>query len=198
VQTLILARHGESEYSARGLVNGDASVEVGLTAAGDQQARALGRALGAVRLDLCVTTGLGRTRRTAELALDGRDVPFESWPELNDPRAGAFEGGPLEDYRAWAWSTGSAEQAPGGGESRLDVVARCARAYGALLVRPEPAILTVLHALPIAYLLRALEGKPPEARMDRSVDYARAYPVEPEALRGAVAVLEAWCADPGW
>ncbi len=198
MQTLILARHGESEYSARGLVNGDASVEVGLTAAGDQQARALGRALRAVRLDLCVTTGLGRTRRTAELALDGRDVPFESWPELNDPRAGAFEGGPLEDYRAWAWSTGSAEQAPGGGESRLDVVARCARAYGALLVRPEPAILTVLHALPIAYLLRALEGKPPEARMDRSVDYARAYPVEPEALRGAVAVLEAWCADPGW
>ena len=198
MQTLILARHGESEYSARGLVNGDASVEVGLTAAGDQQARALGRALRAVRLDLCVTTGLGRTRRTAELALDGRDVPFESWPELNDPRAGAFEGGPLEDYRAWAWSTGSAEQAPGGGESRLDVVARCARAYGALLVRPEPAILTVLHALPIAYLLRALEGKPPEARMDRSVDYARAYSVEPEALRGAVAVLEAWCADPGW
>ena len=198
MQTLILARHGESEYSARGLVNGDASVEVGLTAAGDQQARALGRALRAVRLDLCVTTGLVRTRRTAELALDGRDVPFESWPELNDPRAGAFEGGPLEDYRAWAWSTGSAEQAPGGGESRLDVVARCARAYGALLVRPEPAILTVLHALPIAYLLRALEGKPPEARMDRSVDYARAYSVEPEALRGAVAVLEAWCADPGW
>ena len=198
MQTLILARHGESEYSARGLVNGDASVEVGLTAAGDQQARALGRALRAVRLDLCVTTGLGRTRRTAELALDGRDVPFESWPELNDPRAGAFEGGPLEDYRAWAWSTGSAEPAPGGGESRLDVVARCARAYGALLVRPEPAILTVLHALPIAYLLRALEGKPPAARMDRSVDYARAYSVEPEALRGAVAVLEAWCADPGW
>ena len=29
MQTLILARHGESEYSARGLVNGDASVEVG-------------------------------------------------------------------------------------------------------------------------------------------------------------------------
>ena len=198
MQTLILARHGESEYSARGLVNGDASVEVGLTPAGEEQARALGCALRATRLDLCVATGLGRTHRTAELALDGRDVPFESWPELNDPRAGTFEGGRLEDYRAWAWSTGSAEPAPGGGESRLDVVSRCAGAYRALLERPEPAILTVLHALPIAYLLRALEGKPPEARMDRSVDYARAYPVEPEALRGAVAVLEAWCADPGW
>jgi broad specificity phosphatase PhoE len=198
VQTLILARHGESEYSARGLVNGDASVEVGLTAAGEEQARALGRALQAARLDLCVTTALGRTRRTAELALDGREVPFESWPELNDPRAGVFEGGRLEDYRAWALSTSSAEPAPGGAESRLDIVSRYVRAYRALLERPELAILVVLHALPIAYLLGALEGEPPAARIDRPVEYARAYPVESEALRGAVDVLEAWRADPGW
>jgi broad specificity phosphatase PhoE len=198
VRTLILARHGESEYSVRGLVNGDVSVEVGLTESGEQQARALGRALQATALDLCVTTELARTRRTAELALAGRAVPLETWGELNDPRAGAFEGRRLEDYRGWAWSAGSAEPAPGGGESRLEVVSRCARAYRALLERPEPAVLAVLHALPIAYLLRALEGAAPAARMDRPVEYARTCSVEADALRGAVEILEAWCAVPDW
>jgi broad specificity phosphatase PhoE len=198
MQTLILARHGESEYSARGLVNGDASVEVDLTAKGQEQARALGRALQATQIDLCVTTELRRTRRTAELALAGRDVSVETWPELNDPRAGSFEGRRLDDYRGWASSAGSAEPVPGGGESRLEIVSRCARAYRALHERPEPVILAVLHALPIAYLLGALEGATPAARMDRSVEYARAYSVESEALRGAVEVLEAWRAAPGW
>lgn len=198
MQNLILARHGESEYSARGLVNGDASVAVGLTEAGEGQARALGHLLEATQIDLCVTTALDRTRRTAELALAGRDVPFESWPALNDPRAGSFEGGLLDDYRGWAWSAGSAEPAPGGGESRAQVVSRYARGYRALLARPEPAILVVLHALPIVYLLRALDGAAPAARMNRPVEYAHAYPVDAEALRGAVEVLEAWCAAPTW
>jgi broad specificity phosphatase PhoE len=198
MQTLILARHGESEYSVRGLLNGDASVEVGLTESGEEQARALGRALQAAALGLCVTTELGRTRRTAEVALAGREVPFETWPELNDPRAGSFEGRRLDDYRGWAWSAGSAEPVPGGGESRLEVVSRYARAYRRLVERPERTILVVLHALPIAYLLGALDGAAPAARMDRPVEYARAYHVDAEELRGAVAVLEAWYVAPGW
>lgn len=198
MQTLILARHGESDYSARGLLNGDPSTEVGLTALGEEQAVELGRALREVPLDLCVTTELHRTRRTAELALAGRDVPVEIWPDLNDPRAGAFEGGSLDDYRGWAWTAGSAEPVPGGGESRLEIVARCARAYGELLERPEPTILAVVHALPIAYLLAAIEGRAPAARMDRPVEYARATPVEAEELRRAVALFEAWRSNPDW
>jgi probable phosphoglycerate mutase len=198
MQELILARHGESEYSARGLVNGDTSVLVGLTEAGEEQARALGRALQHVQIDLCVTTELHRTRRTAELALAGRHIPLETWPDLNDPRAGSYEGRHLDDYRSWAWSAGSAEPVPGGGESRLDIVARYARAYRALLERPEATILAVLHALPIAYLLRALDGAGPAVRMDRPIEYATPYPVDAEARRGGVAVVEAWRAAPDW
>ena len=37
------ARHGESEYSVRGLLNGDVAVSVGLTPAGVEQARRLRR-----------------------------------------------------------------------------------------------------------------------------------------------------------
>jgi 2,3-bisphosphoglycerate-dependent phosphoglycerate mutase len=198
MQTLIVARHGESEYSARGLLNGDPAVEVGLTEAGEEQARTLGLALEATPLALCVVTELGRTRRTAELALAGRDIPFEIWPELNDPRSGVFEGGSLAEYRGWAWAAGSAEPAPGGGESRRELVARYARAYRALLASPQRTMVAVVHALPIAYLLGAIDGQAPAARMDRPVEYARAYVVDGEQLRAAVELLEAWCALPTW
>ena len=198
MERLILARHGESDYSARGLVNGDTSVRVGLTAAGEEQARALGRALAGEPLDLCVTSALERTRATAALALLGRDVPVEAWDELNDPRAGRFEGLRLDEYREWAWSAGSGEEAPGGGESRLEIVMRYGRAYTALLERPEATVLAVAHALPIAYVLAALEGRPPAPRMDRTVAYAHPYRLDAAGLRRALVVIETWCAAPSW
>jgi broad specificity phosphatase PhoE len=196
VETLFLARHGESEYSIEGRLNGDATVAVGLTAAGIEQARELGRTLGDV--DLCVTSQMPRTRETARLALGGRDVPVEVWPELNDPTAGAYEGKHLDDFRVWAWSAGSQEPVPGGGESRVESVRRFVGAYRRLLGRPERTILAVLHALPIAYVLRALEGEAPAARMDQPVEYARVYPVETADFAKAVDVLESWGRQPTW
>jgi phosphoserine phosphatase len=196
VERLVLARHGESEYSAQGLLNGDDSVAVGLTPAGVEQARELGRVLEPV--DLCVTSQMPRARETARLALGERPVPVEVWPELNDPRAGRFEGKPLDDYRVWAWSAGSQEPSPGGGESRVESARRYVSAYRRLLERPERTVLAVLHALPIAYLLRALEGDPPAARMDRPIAYAHPYAVEADALRDGLQVLETWCRQPTW
>jgi broad specificity phosphatase PhoE len=198
VERLVLVRHGESSSSARGLVNGDPAAGVGLTAAGREQARALGRELASEPLDLGVVTQFRRTRDTAALALAGRDVRIEEEPRLADPRAGGFEGLHLDEYRAWARAAGSAEEAPGGGESRLAVVDRYAEAYRALLERPEGTILAVVHALPIAYVLRALEGEPPAALMDRRVEYARPYRLAREELRAALGVLDAWRAEPTW
>jgi broad specificity phosphatase PhoE len=195
MQRLILARHGESEYSVQGLVNGDESVAVGLTALGVEQSRELGRELAGEELDLCVTSAFARTRETAALALAGRDVPTEAWPELNDPRAGSFEGLHLDEYRRWAWAAGSEEEAPGGGESRVAAVRRYARAFRRLLERPEPSVLAVAHALPIAYVL---SGEPPAARMDRRIEYAHPYRLDAAELGHALAVLDAWSAAPTW
>jgi broad specificity phosphatase PhoE len=198
VEKLILVRHGESTYSACGLVNGDPAAGVGLTPRGQEEARALGRSLAGEPLDLCVVTALPRTRLTAELALAGRAVPVEEVPELSDPRAGSFEGRHLDDYRVWAWSSGSGEDAPGGGESRLAAVDRYAGAYRALLERPESAILAVLHALPIAYVLLALDGVPPAPRVDLKVEHARPHPVDAAELGRALGVLDAWRWEPTW
>ena len=198
MQLLILARHGESEYSARGLLNGDPTVGVALTETGEAQARTLGAALCETPIDVCVTTEFQRTRGTAALILEGRAVPLEVWPELNDPHAGSFEVLPIDDYLVWARAADSSEAVPGGGQSRQAVVARCAHAYRALLERPEPTILVVLHALPIAYLLGALEGTAPAPRMARVVEYAHPHLVGADELRAAVEALERWCAAPTW
>jgi broad specificity phosphatase PhoE len=198
VDTLILARHGESAYSARGLVDGDPAAAVGLTPRGEDEACALGRELAAEAIDLCVVTSLPRTRATAELALAGRDVAVEEIPELADPRAGSFQGLHLDDYRAWAWSACSREDAPGGGESRLALIGRYAAAYRTLLGRPERTILAVVHALPIAYVLRALDGDEPAARMDFRIEHARPYRLGADDLRRALDILDAWVEAPTW
>ena len=103
MEQAILVRHGESELSAKRAVSGDPGIAVRLTPAGEEQARRLAAEL-SDQIDLCVVTEFERTRRTAELALAGRSVPLETWPELNDPRAGDFEGGALDAYREWAWA----------------------------------------------------------------------------------------------
>jgi broad specificity phosphatase PhoE len=198
MELLILARHGESEYSARGLVNGDPAAAVGLTTRGEEEARRLARELADEPLDLAVHTGFPRTRATLELVLARREVPVLEEPRLADPPAGRFEGLTLDEYRAWAGRTGSGLETPGGGESRLAVARRYAAAYRELLERPEGTILAVLHALPVAYLLLAREGRPPRPRVDVRVEYARPYRFTAGELERALAVLEGWCASPTW
>ena len=197
MERLIVARHGESVFSERLLLNGDIVVSGPLTARGEQEARELGHALVETRLDLCVTSEFERARQTADLALEGRDIPRLVLPELNDPRYGRYEGQALEVYRGWADSVASDVEAPGGGESRRQIVARYACAFRALAERPEPAVFAVCHSLPIAYLLTAREGKPPTARVPL-VLHAHPYPFEPEDLQRAVEVLDAWLAAPTW
>ena len=198
MERLILARHGESVYSVRGLVNGDPSVDVGLTPVGEEQARALGRAVAGEPIDLCVVSSMRRTRATAEAALAGRAVPVEEVADLADPRAGKFEGLPLDEYRAWATAAPSAEEAPGGGESRRAIVGRYAGAYRGLLDRPEPLVLAVVHALPIAYVLSALDGSPPAPRIGRTIEYATPFPLDADELSRALAVIDAWREEPTW
>jgi len=171
---------------------------VGLTDAGEAQARALGAALRETQIDLCVTTEFARTRRTAELVLEGRDVPMEIWPDLNDPQAGSWEGLPIDDYLVWASRGGSGEPVPGGGQSRHAIVTRCAARTGRSSsgrTRRFSSCCTRCRS-PTCY--EALEGTEPAPLMTRTIAYAEAHVVEAVDLRRGVDVLEAWCASPGW
>src|SRR5438105_1015088 len=113
MERILLARHAESEYSLRGAMNGDPAVAVALTQAGREQALRLGDLLADEPLELCATSEFARTCETADAALAGRDVPRLVLPELNDIRVGSFEGGRLDDYRAWARAHDPEAEPPG-------------------------------------------------------------------------------------
>jgi len=194
---VILARHGESELSLVGTVNGDPAVACALTPTGVEQARRLGEQLANVEIELCVTSEFERVRQTADLALAGRDVPRLILPELNDVRFGSFEGGTLADYRKWAAANEPTVEAPGGGESRSGTVARYVRAYRTILERPERLVLVVAHGLPIRYVLNALEHTDPTPLVEQ-VAYAEAHRLTSRQLEDAVDGLERWAAAPLW
>ena len=185
---VVLARHGETETSVRGVVGGDAP----LTAAGRAQARELGRALAPLPVEVCLTSPSRRALETAELALAGRDVPREPLPELDDIDFGSFIGAPLARYRAWI-STHPPTEAPPGGESRVQTLQRFTRAFRAILRRPERLVLVVAHGL----ALRAAQDEQPTPAVT-GVPYGSWVQLTRAQLADAVDRLEAWCEAPHW
>ncbi|GII79714.1 2,3-bisphosphoglycerate-dependent phosphoglycerate mutase [Sphaerisporangium rufum] len=93
--TLVLLRHGESEWNAKGLFTG--WVDVTLSPAGEQEARRGGRLLveSGVLPDVLHTSVLSRAIQTAELALGAADLRWlpvsRSW-RLNERHYGALQG----------------------------------------------------------------------------------------------------------
>src|SRR5919202_1390689 len=196
METVVLARHGESELSAARLVSGDPAEPRGLTEIGREQARRLGERLAGEPIDLCVTSEFVRVRQTADLALAGREVPRLGVGELNDVRFGEFEGRPFEDYRAWARERDPTEEPPGG-ESRAEVAARYVRGFRRVLERPERTILVVAHGLPLRYTLLALEDLDPTPIVEQ-VPLAEPYRLTRAELERATARLERWSESPVW
>jgi probable phosphoglycerate mutase len=156
VQLYVIVRHGESTLNYERRVSGDPSIPVGLTEKGRNEARLLGQQLAHVPLELCVHTRFSRTRETAEIALAGREVPFEVEPLFDDIKVGELEGKTLDDYRAWKREHGRSDDFPGG-ESLDDAARRYAKAYGKLLERPEQSILVVTHEIPLRYAINAAD-----------------------------------------
>ena len=193
----MFVRHAESEYSVDLRLNGEVGAGVALTPRGRDEARRLGEELAGEPIDLCATSPFLRTVETADLALAGRSVPRLVVPELGDPHYGSYEGATLEEYRSWADDAPSDARPPGGGESRLDIVARYARAFRALLERPENAILAVTHSLPIAYALSTRNGELPSPRVPL-VGHASVHRFPREELERAAEALETWVAAPTW
>lgn len=194
MDTLLLVRHAHAASNAGELVSGVPPGE-GLSDLGRSQAHALATAVAAEPVDLGVATELRRTQETLALALAGRDVPVVVVPGLNEIRFGAFEDGPLADYRAWAWTHGPGDACPGGGESRAEAAARIASALRLLLDRREQTVLAVSHAVPIRYVLDAAAGRSPSSRVEH-VPHAEAHRLSRVAVEAAATTLRSWAVAP--
>jgi 2,3-bisphosphoglycerate-dependent phosphoglycerate mutase len=93
--TLVLLRHGESDWNAKGLFTG--WVDVGLAAKGRQEAEAAGRMLtdAGITPDIVHTSVLTRAIQTANAALESAGLSWlpvkRSW-RLNERHYGALQG----------------------------------------------------------------------------------------------------------
>jgi broad specificity phosphatase PhoE len=189
VELYVLARHAESTLNFENRINGDPAVPVALTEKGREEARLLGREVAHVRLDLCICTRFSRTRETAEIALDGRDVPIEVEPLLDDIDVGDLEGISLEDYRAWKREHTRRDPFPGG--ESLDAAAlRYAQAFRKLLERAETSVLVVTHEIPLRYAINSADGSDDLDGPAHQLANATPYLFDEEALSRAVLGIE--------
>ena len=157
MRLFVFARHAESVLNIEQRINGDPSVPVPLTEEGEAQAHRLGQEIANVHFDACVHTRFDRTRQTAELALEGRNVPFVEAPLLDDIDIGDLEGDTLEAYRAWKHSHSRSVPFPGG-ESLDDAARRYVDAFRELLASSYESVLVLTHEIPIRYALNGAAG----------------------------------------
>jgi broad specificity phosphatase PhoE len=157
VQLYVIARHAESTLNHEERINGDPSVPVALTERGREEAKLLGQQIRHIPIELCVCTRFDRTLETARIALEGRDVPYETEPLLDDIDVGELEGKTIEEYRAWKREHTRGDPFPRG-ESLDDAARRYAEAFRRLLERTEGCILVVTHEIPLRYAINAADG----------------------------------------
>jgi broad specificity phosphatase PhoE len=189
VELYVLSRHGESTLNFENRINGDPAVPVTLTEHGREQATLLGQQLRHVPIDLCIHTRFSRTRETAAIALEGRNVRFEVEPLFDDIDVGELEGSTIDEYRAWKRKHTRRDPFPGG-ESLDDAARRYARAYRKLLERPESSILVVTHEIPVRYAINAADGSDDLDGPAHQLANATPYLFDREALVRAVEGIE--------
>jgi broad specificity phosphatase PhoE len=189
VELYIISRHAESTLNFENRINGDPDVPVALTDKGRQEATLLGQQIRHIEIELCVHTRFPRTRETAAIALEGRGVPFEVEPLLDDIKIGDLEGQTLEEYRVWKRAHTRRDPFPGG-ESLDDAARRYAQAFQKLVDRPETSILVVAHEIPLRYAINAADGSADLDGPAHQLANATPYVFGRDALRRAIGRIE--------
>ena len=93
------------------------------------------------------------------------------------------------DYRTWKRAHVRSDPFPGG-ESLDDAASRYARAYRAVLARPERIVLVVCHEIPVRYAVNAAAGSPQLDAPAHDIRNAVPYIFGERQLETAVAGLE--------
>jgi probable phosphoglycerate mutase len=185
---LVFLRHGETTYNVARRVNGDPTQPVGLTERGREQALTLAPTIGAIAWASTWHTRFPRTSATLALVLpEGRPVA-QVIPELDDIDVGQLEGETIEAWRAWRRGRGL-EDAPVGGESRIDVLRRYARGFERLATEAALPALVVCHDQAIRYLENVLIGEDPLFGPVQEIPNATPYAYSREDVETGARVL---------
>ncbi len=179
--TLILVRHGESEWNLKNLFTGWRNPD--LTEKGIGEARATGKALKAKGIvpDLYYTSALRRAQHTLDLMLEEMDilnVTITRNVALNERDYGDLSGLNKDDARAkWGeeqvliWRR-SYDVPPPGGESLKDTAARTLPYYEAEilpLLKAGKTVLIAAHGNSLRAMVMAIEALTPEQILKREI-----------------------------
>lgn len=179
--TLVLVRHGQSEWNLKNLFTGWENP--GLTDKGVEEAHAAGRNLKALGLkfDMAFTSVLDRAQRTLTIMLeelDQADLPTTCDQALNERDYGDLTGLNKDDARKkWGdeqvhtWRR-SYDVQPPGGESLRDTLARSLPYYMKAIqphVLDGKTIIVAAHGNSLRALVMALEGLSPEEILKREI-----------------------------
>ena len=179
--TLILVRHGESEWNLKNLFTGWRNPD--LTEKGVKEASAAGQRLKAAGLvpDYCFTSALKRAQHTLDLILTEMGIvnmTITRNQALNERDYGDLSGLNKDDARKkWGeeqvliWRR-SYDVPPPGGESLKDTAARTLPYYKASIepmVAGGQTILVAAHGNSLRALVMAIEGLTPEQILKREL-----------------------------
>lgn len=151
--TILLARHGETDWNAARRVQGH--TDVPLNNRGREQARALAEELHDEPLDAVYASDLLRAHETARIVAERKGLDVIVLPELRERHFGTWEGltdtEVLERYpqaaRAGSW---------GDGETREELSRRILPALERIAEsHPDGRVLVVAHGGPLRVALRA-------------------------------------------
>jgi len=189
MRLFLVVRHGQSLFNVDKVVNGDPELDQGLSEQGIEEAQHLAAELAALPLDLVAVSPFPRALQTANIALDGREVPHLVDDDLGDVRIGELEGESLDAYRAAPAHTNRKERFPGG-ESLDEAALRYARTFERLLARDEAVIFVVCHEIPVRYLVNAAAASGELNGPHRYVANAAPYLFDEGSLQRAVARIQ--------
>src|SRR5918998_6935154 len=160
--TLLLVRHGQSEWNAAGLMQGQ-TPGVPLTELGHAQAAAAATELAELRPGALISSDLLRAVQTAEHCARATGLPLETTPALREQGYGVLEGRPsreLWDVVDWTdpqWS------APGG-ESLAELHGRVQAFLKNLCAEPPADVIAlVTHGDTIRAAQAVVAGLGPDA-----------------------------------
>ena len=165
--TLLIVRHGETEWNAEGRIQGH--TDIGLSEKGAEQARSLGKRLADRQIDVAYSSDLKRTSETAKLALSGRDITLNETPRLREYNKGIFEGMTLSEIQEKfpaeypKYLEKDLSYAPEGGETTRDVSTRMASIFAEIKANHlDETVLVVSHGGVLRAAMVSLLGMPLE------------------------------------
>lgn len=195
---IYMIRHGETDWNKQRKLQGQEDIP--LNEFGRLLARQTAPALKDVPFDVVYTSPLKRAKETAELVLDGRDIPLIEEERIKEMGFGEFEGMCCSED-GWNipdpgfhnfFDAPENYQPPKGGESFLDVSKRLETFLQELIHKPDMEDKTVListHGAALCGLLRLIKGNPIEKYWDGGVHKNCAVTIA-EEKDGRIRILE--------